>query len=182
MNIINDFSSYAWAIPLATKSDAFPALQAWEHACKLESNSKVGIYCSDNGELKTTQMRDWLLSCGTQHQFTTPHMSAQNGHVEHLHHTLMGKAHVMRTACNMPINHWDEFVLIACYLSNKTPVTSQDSHTPFEHWTDQKPDLSHLCKIGCHMFILIQNQHNPKVYSCSIKCVLIGYSLDSKVC
>ncbi|KAG1866231.1 hypothetical protein F4604DRAFT_1505943, partial [Suillus subluteus] len=29
MDIIDDFSSYAWAIPLAAKSDAFPALKAW---------------------------------------------------------------------------------------------------------------------------------------------------------
>jgi hypothetical protein len=32
MDLINDFSSYTWTIPLAAKSDAFPALQAWEHA------------------------------------------------------------------------------------------------------------------------------------------------------
>jgi hypothetical protein len=70
--------------------------------------------------------------------------------------------------------------LTACYLSNRTPVTSQDGHTPFEHWTDQKPDLSHLREIGCRAFVLVQNQHNPKVYSRSIECVLIGYSLDSK--
>jgi hypothetical protein len=56
MNIIDNFSSYAWAIPLVTKSDAFPALQAWERTRELESNSKVGIYRSDNGELKTAQM------------------------------------------------------------------------------------------------------------------------------
>jgi hypothetical protein len=30
MDIIDDFSSYAWSIPLASKSDAFPALLAWE--------------------------------------------------------------------------------------------------------------------------------------------------------
>jgi hypothetical protein len=30
MDIIDDFSSYAWSIPLASKSNAFPALHAWE--------------------------------------------------------------------------------------------------------------------------------------------------------
>ncbi|KAG2111902.1 uncharacterized protein F5147DRAFT_526604, partial [Suillus discolor] len=29
MDIIDDHSSYTWSIPLAAKSDAFPALQAW---------------------------------------------------------------------------------------------------------------------------------------------------------
>ena len=30
-------------------------------------------------------------------------------------------------------------------------------------------------EIGCHVFVLIQNKHNPKVFDRSLKCVLIGY-------
>lgn len=92
----------------------------------------------------------------------------------------MGKARAMRTACAVPPNRWDEFVLTACYLSNRTPVTSQAGHTPFERWFSRKPDLGHLHEIGCRVFVLIQNRHNPKIYNRSIECVLIGYSLDSK--
>jgi hypothetical protein len=180
MDVIDDFSSYAWAIPLASKGDAPAALQAWERARELETGSKVGIFRSDNGELKSTAMREWLLSRGTQHQFTAPYTSAQNGHVERLHRTLMGKAHAMRSACDVPVNRWDEFVLTACYLSNRTPVSSQAGHTPYERWFDHKPDLSHLREIGCRAFVLIQAQHNPKVFNRSVECVLIGYSLDSK--
>ncbi|KAG1874863.1 hypothetical protein F4604DRAFT_1513831, partial [Suillus subluteus] len=32
LDIIDDFLSYTWSIPLSAKSDAFPALQAWEKA------------------------------------------------------------------------------------------------------------------------------------------------------
>ena len=180
MDIIDDFSSYAWSIPLSAKSDAFPALQAWEKARELETNLKIGIYRSDNGELKSEAMREWLLSRGTQHQFTAPYTSAQNGRVERLHRTLMGKARAMRIASGVPVHRWDEFVLTACYLSNRTPVSSQAGHTPYERWFDQKPDLTHLREIGCRAFVLIQNRHNPKVYDRSIECVLIGYSLNSK--
>jgi hypothetical protein len=154
---------------VAAKSDAFPALQAWALAREVETRSKIGIYRSDNGELKTLAMRQWLLSRGSIQQFTAPYTSVQNGRVEHLHRTLMGKAHAMRSACGVPVNRWDEFVLMACYLSN------------YEHWTGSRPDLSHLREIGCRAFVLIQNQHNPKVNNRSIECVLIGYSLDSKV-
>lgn len=56
MDIIDDYSSYTWSIPLATKSDMFPALRAWEQARELETNLKVGIYRSDNGELKSDTM------------------------------------------------------------------------------------------------------------------------------
>jgi transposase InsO family protein len=163
MDIIDDFSSYAWSIPLAAKSDAFTALQAWERARELETGLKVGIYCSDNGELKSASMQQWLLSCRSQQQFTAPYTSAQNGRVERLHHTLMGKACAMRSTCGVPVNRWDEFVLTTCYLTNKTPSTSQVGHTPYEHWFSSKPDLSHLREISCRAFVLIQNCHNPKV-------------------
>jgi len=180
MDIIDDFSSYAWALPLTSKAEAPLALQAWERARELEVGTKVGIYRSDNGELKSTAMHEWLLSRGTQHQFTAPYTSAQNGRVERLHRTLMGKARAMRSACNAPVNRWDEFVLTACYLTNRTPVASQAGHTPYERWFGHKPNLSHLREIGCRAFVLIQSQHNPKVYNRSLECVLIGYSPDSK--
>lgn len=85
MDLIDDFSSYSWSILLASKSDAFSALVAWECACELETNLKVGIYCSNNGELKTDAMHEWLPTHGTLHQFTVPYTSAQNGRVKRLH-------------------------------------------------------------------------------------------------
>lgn len=180
MDIIDDHLSYTWSIPLASKSNTFPALQAWALAREAETGTKVGVYRSDNSKLKSESMREWLLSRGSEHQFTAPYTLAHNSRMERLHRTLMGKAHAMRSACNIPVNRWDEFVLTACYLSNQMPVASQDSHTPFECWYGHTPDLSHLREVGCRAFVLIQNKHNPKVYSCSVECILIRYSLDSK--
>ena len=86
----------------------------------------------------------------------------------------------MQSYTCLPPNHWDEFVLTACYLTNQTPVKSQNGHTPFKCWFGTIPNLSHLYEIGCHAFVLVQNQHNPKVFDHSVECVLIGYSPDSK--
>jgi len=35
-------------------------------------------------------------------------------------------------------------------------------------------------EIGCRVFVLIQNKHNPKIYDISLECVLIGYDTNSK--
>lgn len=117
-------------------------------------------------------MREWLLTRKTKHQFTAPYTSAHNGRVEHLHHTLMGKACTMRISCNIPTNRWDEFILTVAYLSNRTPVTSQAGHTPYEKWYSRKPNLSHLQEIRCQTFVLIQKCHNPKIFNCSTECIL----------
>lgn len=84
LNIIDDFSSYYWLIPLSAKSEAFAALQAWEIVCEVETGLRVGILHFDNGELKYNDLKDWPLSCGTQHQFTAPHMYVCS---EQLHRT-----------------------------------------------------------------------------------------------
>ena len=76
MNIIDDFTCFPWSIILRHKSDAFKALQTWERTRENETGLKVGIYRTDNGELRSMQMREWLESRGTQHQFTAVHFSA----------------------------------------------------------------------------------------------------------
>ena len=42
------------------------------------------------------------------------------------------------------------------------------------------PSVSHLCKIGCHMYILISG-NNPKITARSLECILIGYTPHVKV-
>ena len=102
MDIIDDFSSYSWSIPLASKAAAFPVLIKWQLAVELAAGLGVGRYRYDNSELKVAEMTKWLASQGTKQQFTAPHMSAHNGQVEHLHCTLMDKACTMRIHTGLP--------------------------------------------------------------------------------
>ena len=69
--------------------------------------------------------------------------------------------------------------MTASYLSAHTSIKSLGK-TPYKAWFRTKPDISHLCEIGCKAFVLIQDKHNPKIYAQSYECVPIGYSQDSK--
>src|SRR5713226_6106841 len=112
---------------------------------------------------------------GIDHQLTAPYTSAQNGHVEHLHRTLLGRARSMQLACNVPAHLWDEFCATAAYLTNLTMSSSANGTTPHKKWFSTVPSLSHLCEIGCHAFSLIQT-HNLKLFCRSTPCTLIGYA------
>ena len=180
MNIVDDYTSHVWSIPLKGKGDAFTELTAWERAREQETGLKVGTYITDNGELKSNNMREWLTSRGTNQLFTAPYTSAHNGRVERMHRTLMAKARTMRIYAKCPPNMWDEFYLTASHLQNKTTTRSLNGTTPWEMWHDRKPDYSYMREIGCRVFVLIQNKHNPKVYDRSLECVLIGYDKNSK--
>ena len=91
MNIVDDFTSFPWSIPLK----AFLQLQVWERARENETGLRVGIYCTDNGELKSDNMATWLASRGTDHQYTAPNTSVHIGCVKRMHRTLMGKSRTM---------------------------------------------------------------------------------------
>ena len=85
----------------------------------------------------------------------------------------------MQLSYNAPASLWDEFCTTSAYLTNFTASSSLNGKTPYEFWFDRKPSLSHLHKVGCRAFALIQT-HNPKIFQRSILCVLIGYAPHAK--
>lgn len=179
MNIIDDYSSFSWSIPLRSKAEAAPLLKQWLTAMEVQTPHHLSSFVTDNGELASLQIQDWCSSKGILHLFTAPYTLAQNGHAERLHCTLLDKAQAMKSACNAPTDMWDEFCATAVYLTNLTGSTANDGKTPSELWHGVKPSVAHLCEIGCQAFALIPN-HNPKINHRSLPCMLIGYAPNSK--
>jgi transposase InsO family protein len=179
MNIIDDFSSFVWSLPLHSKSDAFPSFRHWLTAVELHTSHRLKYIITDNGELTSNVMRDFCATKGILHLLTAPYTSAHNGRAERLHRTLMDKARAMRIACKAPPNIWDEFVATAAHLTNLTGSSANQGKTPYQLWHNRKPSLSHLREIGCRAFALIPG-NNPKLLHRSVPCVLIGYAPNSK--
>lgn len=132
MNVIDNFSGYIWSLPLKLKSDALTILKAWHHAVENQSGHKLKIIITNNGELVSNSMLDWCLTHSIDHQRTAPYMSAQNGHAEHLHRTILEHAHAMHLTCNTPASLWDEFCATAAYLGNLTASSFIAEKTPYE--------------------------------------------------
>jgi len=179
MNIINDFSSYVWTVPLRSKGDATQALQFWHRLVENQCGERLRTFVTDNGELLSHAVTNWCSELGVEHLLTAPYTSAHNGCIERLHRTLLEKAHTMCLACNAPDFMWDEFCMTAAYLTTLTATSSLNRKTPFELWFGHPPSLSHLCEIGCKAFALVLT-HNPKLLQRSVPCVLIGYAPYAK--
>ena len=179
MNLIDDFSSYVWSLPLRSKDESSSVLQLWHRAMVNQTDHRLKTLVSDNGELVSKSMREWTSMHGIEHVMTAPYTSAQNGRAECLHRTLLGRVRAMRLSCNAPTYLWDEFCATAAYLTNLTTSSTLQGRTPYEVWTGRVPSLSHLREIGCRAFALIQT-HNPKIYQRSRPCILIGYAPHAK--
>ena len=96
MNVIDNFSGYVWSLPLKLKSEAADILRGWHHAVENQTNHKLKILVTDNGELISKSMEEWSTEFGIDHQRTAPYTSAQNGRAERLHRTILSHARAMR--------------------------------------------------------------------------------------
>ena len=132
MNVINDYSSYIWSLPLKAKSDSFSILRGWHCAVKNQSRHKLKVLVTDNGELVSKSMDEWCTQHGIEHQLTTPYTSIQNGRAEHLHCMILNHAQLICITCNAPASLWDEFCATAAYLTNFITSSSLKRRTPHE--------------------------------------------------
>lgn len=180
MDLVDDATSMLWTILLANKDDALPELKQWEADRFKETGCHVGTFHTDSGELKSVEMTEWLATKAIWQEFTAPYTSAHIGKVERSHRTIMNRGRAMRSSASLPPNTWAECVLTASYLAVRTAASALDGMTPYEAYFGHKSDLSHPREFGARAFVLIQNEHNPKLFNRSIECVLIGYSPNSK--
>jgi transposase InsO family protein len=102
MNLIDDFTSYVWTLPLRTKSEAILVFRGWLAAVHNQSGHRLTYLITDNGELSSRSMTAFCSEQGITHHFTAPYTSAHNGRAERLHRTLFEKAQMMRIACEAP--------------------------------------------------------------------------------
>lgn len=179
MNIIDDITSYIWSIPLNSKDEAAKLLPIWQRTIENQSNERIKILVTDNGELVSRSVAEWCTLRGIEHKLTAPYTSAQNGRAEHVHRTIMNKARSMRLACNAPAALWDKFCATATYLTTLTASVTLNGKTPYEAWYGEPPSLSRLREIGCRAFAFIPT-NQPKVLQRSVPCILVGYAPNAK--
>jgi Integrase core domain len=67
MNVIDDFSSYVWSIPVQAKSNAAIALRNWHHAVERQTGEKLRVLVTDNSELVSKSITDWCSLHGIDH-------------------------------------------------------------------------------------------------------------------
>lgn len=62
MNLIDNCTFYAWSILLTTKDQAYPELKKWELVRGMETGLIVGNYQTNNSELKSDKVEEYLAS------------------------------------------------------------------------------------------------------------------------
>ena len=157
LTMLDDYSGFSLVKPLVHKSDVKGALQAMFVLLETQLGSQVKCVRSDRGgEFVNRELGSWFESRGIEHQRTAPYTPQQNGKAERLNRSLLDKVRSMLIESGVPKRYWQEAVVTANYLRNRSPVAGKDK-TPHELIWGMAPDVSHLRVFGC-----VAYAHDPK--------------------
>src|SRR3977135_3000691 len=70
--------------------------------------------------------------------------------------------------------------MTAAYIHNRLVHTSTNGKTPMGLWSGVKPAVSHTRVFGCVCYAHVLHSKRTKTGVQSIKCLFIGYSVNSK--
>ena len=181
VTFIDNFSKYTHIYFIKQKSEVLEKFKEFVTMIENITENHVKILRSDNGGEYTSKLFDaYLKEKGIIHQTTVPNNPAQNGTAERMNRTIMETARTMMCHANVPQKFWAEAVNTAVYLRNRSPTVSLKQVTPYEHWTGEKPDLSHLKVFGCVAYIHVAKEKRNKFDAKSRKAIFVGYPAGTK--
>ena len=68
----------------------------------------------------------------------------------------------------------------ACYIRNRCPTSILIDKTPYEAWTNQKPDISHFKVYGSDAWVHVEKVNRQKWDPKAKRCRFIGYGTETK--
>ena len=132
----------------------------------------------DAGQQKGPFAR-YLQDNGIFAQYTMPGSPEQNGVVERRNCTVMEMKRSIMSRSNFPKYFWGEAIKTTTYILNHVPSKSVPN-TPFELWTNRKPNLNHFKVWGCLAEVKIYDPSLKKTYLTTTRHYFIRYPCHSK--
>lgn len=178
LTIVEDYSKCTWIYTLKYKSDVGITLQGF---CKMIENqfeSKIKIIRSHNGG--EFNMKDFYLEKRIVHKKSCVETPQQNSVVERKHQHILNMGRALRFQSGIPMKYWNDCVLTAVYLINRTPTPLLNHKTPFETLLKSKPNYSHLKVFGCLAFATTLTHNRHKFDSRAKRCIFLGYPFGMK--
>ena len=139
-------------------------------------DKSIKVLRTDRGrEYLSEQLKELCDEKGIARQLMMPYTPQQNGVAERRNRTLLEMVRSMMAQANLPISYWGDALLTAAYILNRVPSISVSS-TPYELWTDKKPDLNNLRPWGSIGYVHNTSHRHGKLGPRGKKCIFIRYS------
>ncbi|MCO5582899.1 hypothetical protein L7F22_036801 [Adiantum nelumboides] len=173
---VDDYSKYAIINFIKHKSEVFQHFKNYHNFVERHTGHRLQTFRSDNGgEYTSHEFWEYCLNLGIAHQFTIPYTPQQNGLAKRKWGTLFNASHSMLQVADLPQSFWEEASATACYLQNRLPSKTLPNVTPYQRWTQEKPELSHVRIFGTPCYSLIPTEARTKLDPRAERCILVGY-------
>jgi len=181
--LTDDFSRRTDVVFLQKKGDLLSEYKKWLTKAQLHTGTKIKILSSENsGEYVSNAFKGLHDGNGMTHQTTVPDTPQQNGVAERLNRVLVEMACTMMRHKDIDQDLWAGAIKTAVYIKNR--VTSRAlpvGKTPFELWTGNKPNVSHMRVFGSTCWVVLHNSLiDGKFGDKAAKGVFLGYPDGSK--
>ena len=178
--LIDDFSRLMWVAFLKDKSDAFQHFKKFKNLAESESEENVKCFRTDiGGEFNSEEFIAYCDENGIKRHLTAPYSPQQNGVVERKNRTIMSCVRSTLKEKNLPLELWAEAVNTCVYVLNRSYTKSLENSTPYERWSERKPNIDHLRVFGSVVHVKTTKRVS-KLEDRSNLMVFIGYELGTK--
>lgn len=180
MTVIDDHSRYLVLYLLEDKAQAKNCIKSYVRLVENKFGRKPRIIRSDRGgEFVNKELKRFYSDEGIEMQLTAGYAPEQNGVAERRNRYLQEMAMCMLLDAGLEKQYWGEAIAAAAYIQNRLPSRTVGK-TPFELWSGQKPDVSHLKVFGCQAFVHVPDAKRGKMESKAEKLIFVGYDSGSK--
>jgi len=179
----DDLSRWTVVVVLQKKGDLLSEYKKWLTKAQLHTGTKIMVLRSDNGSVHVSNALNALHDeNGTTHETTLPDTPQQNEVAERLNPVLVEIDRTMMRHKNVDKDLWADAITTAVYIKNC--VTSRAlpvGKTPFELWTGNKSNVSHMRVFGSTCWVVLHKSHMyGKFGDKAAKGVFLGYPDGSK--
>lgn len=180
ISFIDDSSRHAVIRCMKSKDEAPTKVK--QYLSYIERQGKLPkVVRADNGrEYVNRDLITWCLDKGIELQTTAPYTPEQGDVAERWNRTAVDLGRAMILARNLPSELWPHAMQHATYVRNRVYTRALANVTPYQKWSGQRPDISHIQEFGTDVWILNEDQRASKLDPNSIKSVFVGYKDGSK--
>ncbi|GLI61680.1 hypothetical protein VaNZ11_004116 [Volvox africanus] len=173
--LLDDYTGFSAVAFTPTKEAVKDKVMTMVNQLETYSGFRVKEVRSDQGgEFINSPLQEFFRTKGIRHGPTVGYAPEQNGAAERLNRTLLEKMRALLAESQLPQCMWAEAVSTANYLRNISPVSGRPC-TPYEAFSGEHPDVSHLRVFGCTAYVHIPKEKRNKLDPVSRKGVLVGY-------
>ncbi|UYV65700.1 hypothetical protein LAZ67_3005179 [Cordylochernes scorpioides] len=181
LTFTDDFSRRVTVYFLKHKDQVIEYFDIFRARAERETGHKIKRLRTDNGlEYCNKNFKQKLESLGIKHELTNSYSPQQNGVSERLNRSLLDMARASMHNADLPQKFWAESVNCATYIKNRSLCSALDNKVPEEIWLSRKVSVRHFKIFGALAYAHIPKQKRKKFDRRAKRCILVGYSTQSK--